>query len=203
MPIDLSDADAPEVASLYGRCADYFMLQDGMAPTLADAQALFTDVPPEKEARDQIVLGWRCGEDLSAIAAILRDYPCDGTWYLGFMIVDANLRGRGLGRSIYAAIEKWAATRGATEIRLAVLEANEAGERFWRSLGFDEVRRVGPDRFKVRRHRRIELSRHIDSGLVAGESQWLPERKPPVAEVGVCPLSKMSSLWIPSFRSGR
>jgi ribosomal protein S18 acetylase RimI-like enzyme len=170
-PIRLSEADAPEIASLYGRCADYSVLQDGVVPSLADAHELFTDVPPEKNAHDQTVLGWRCGEDLNAIAALLRDYPCDGTWYLGFMIVDAKLRGRGLGRSMYAAVETWAATRGATEIRLAVLEANEAGERFWRSLGFGEVRRLELNRFKLRRHRRIELSRYIGPGFVVGESQ--------------------------------
>src|SRR3546814_1146121 len=60
-----------------------------------------------------------CSSDL---AAILRDYPRDGTWYLGFMIVDAAQRGRGVGRSIYSTVESWAAARGATEIRLAVLE---------------------------------------------------------------------------------
>lgn len=161
LPVQLSEADAPEVASLYWRCADYFMLQDRAAPTLSDARELFTDVPPGKDPCDQIVLGWRHGEGLAAIAAILRDYPRDGIWYLGFMIVDSRLRGQGLGRSAYAAIETLAAARGATEIRLAVLEANEAGERFWRSLGFGEVRRVGPDRFKLRSHRRVELSRRI------------------------------------------
>src|SRR3546814_998315 len=67
------------------------------------------------------------------------------------MIVDAAQRGRGVGRSIYSTVESWAAARGATEIRLAVLEANEAAERFWRSLGFIEYRRVGPDTFKMRR----------------------------------------------------
>jgi ribosomal protein S18 acetylase RimI-like enzyme len=170
-PITLSEADAPRVASLYERCADYFLLQDGAAPSLADARELFTDVPPGKEPRDQIVLGWRRGGDLDAIAAILRNYPRDGIWYLGFMIVDPGLRGRDLGRSIYAAVEELAAAGGATEIRLAVLEANEAGERFWRSLGFSEVRRVGPDRFKLRKHWRVELSRHIDSGICGGESR--------------------------------
>lgn len=66
---------------------------------------------------------------------------------------------------LVAAIERWAAARGAKEIRLAVLEANEAGERFWRSNGFGELRRVGPDTFKMRSHRRIELSRHINGGF--------------------------------------
>jgi GNAT superfamily N-acetyltransferase len=167
-PTELSEADVPDVASLYDRCADYFLLQDGVAPALADAYELFTDVPPETDAHDQTVLGWKDGDRLYAIATILRDYPRGGTWYLGFMIVDPIRRGRGMGRSIYAAIEDWAAARGANEIRLAVLEANEAGERFWRSNGFSEFRRVGPDTFKMRSHRRIELSRHINGGFVPG-----------------------------------
>src|SRR3546814_14508026 len=75
-------------------------------------------------------------------------------------------RGRGVGRSIYSTVESWAAARGATEIRLAVLEANEAAERFWRSLGFIEYRRVGPDTFKMRSHRRIELSRRLSGATV-------------------------------------
>jgi hypothetical protein len=44
-------------------------------------------------------------------------------------------------------------------MRLAVLEANVAGECFWRALGFEEIRRVGPDKFKEKRHCRVELSR--------------------------------------------
>ncbi|HEX8486122.1 GNAT family N-acetyltransferase [Sphingomonas sp.] len=170
-PTELSEADTPEVASLYARCADYFLLQDGVVPTPADAHELFTEVPPEKDAHDQTVLGWRGGDGLYAIAAILRDYPRDGTWYIGFMIVDATQRDQGIGRSIYAVIEDWAAARGASEIRLAVLEANEAGERFWRSLGFGECRRVGPDMFKMRSHRRIELSRHVNRSYVVGSDR--------------------------------
>jgi GNAT superfamily N-acetyltransferase len=84
---------------------------------------------------------------------------------------DAAQRGRGVGRSIYSTVESWAAARGATEIRLAVLEANEAAERFWRSLGFIEYRRVGPDTFKMRSHRRIELSRRLSGATVEGSNK--------------------------------
>ncbi|HEY0270140.1 MAG TPA: GNAT family N-acetyltransferase [Sphingomonas sp.] len=138
---------------------------------MADAGELFTDVPLEKDAHDQTVLGWKGSDGLYAIAAILRDYPRVGIWYLGFLIVDSARRGRGVGRSIYATVEDWAAARGATEIRLAVLEANEPGERLWRSLGFCEVRRVGPDTFKNRSHHRIELNRHLEGGFVEGDNQ--------------------------------
>jgi len=163
-PLKLTEADAAEIARLYARCSDYFLLQDGGTATLADACALFTDIPPGKDAHDQVVFGWRGHDGFYALAAILRDYPYRGTWYLGFMIVDSAWRGRGIGRSIYSTIENWAAERGAVAIRLAVLEANAAGERFWRSLGFTEVRRVGPDAFKARSHCRIELERRLDGG---------------------------------------
>ncbi len=55
---------------------------------------------------------------LMAVVAILRDYPSNGVWYLGFTIVDAAARGKDIGRSIYDTIERWAADRGAQEIRL-------------------------------------------------------------------------------------
>ncbi|WP_296540260.1 N-acetyltransferase, partial [Rhizorhabdus sp.] len=126
-------------------------------------------VPDVFSKMTKIAASGRLG--LYAIAAILRDYPRDGTWYLGFMIVDAAQRGRGVGRSIYSTVESWAAARGATEIRLAVLEANEAAERFWRSLGFIEYRRVGPDTFKMRSHRRIELSRRLSGATVEGSNK--------------------------------
>lgn len=165
-PVELTEADAADVFDLYTRCADYFLLQDGELPTPADARQLFMDVPTEKDPHEQTVLGWKTQIGLYALAAILRDYPRKGTWYLGFMIVDAGVRRRGLGSSIYAEVEAWAGKRGATEIRLAVLETNGAGVQFWRSLGFSDVRRVGPDPFKMRTHYRIELSRCLPNYLI-------------------------------------
>src|SRR3546814_3648603 len=39
-PIKLTQVDAADVADLYNRCSDYFLLQDGAAPTLDDAREL-------------------------------------------------------------------------------------------------------------------------------------------------------------------
>ena len=160
-PKSLDETDAIAVAQLYARCAGYFLMQDGEPPALSDARALFTDVPPEKQPQDQTVLGWQGTDELDALVAILRDYPAEGIWYLGLMLVDPALRRQGMGRSLYATVEQWAAAQGATEIRLAVLEENAAAERFWRSLGFEERRRTGPDDFKGKSHRRVELHRHL------------------------------------------
>ena len=170
-PSILTEHDAGDVADLYARCTDYFMLQDGEPATLGDAIDLFRDVPDEKTSADQTIMGWRDENGLIAVVAILRDYPSDRVWYLGFMIVDSAARGRGIGRSIYDMIEQWAAAHGAEEIRLAVLEANEAAERFWRSRGYRELRRVGPDTFKLRSHHRVELCRLLGSNLTASPAQ--------------------------------
>lgn len=170
-PSVLTEHNAGDAADLYARCTDYFMLQDGEPATLADAIDLFRDVPDERSSADQTVMGWRGENGLIAVGAILRDYPSDGVWYLGFMIVDPAAREQGIGRSIYNTIEQWAAARGAQELRLAVLEANEAAERFWRSLGYRELRRVGPNTFKSRSHHRIELCRPLGSNLAASLAQ--------------------------------
>ena len=170
-PLMLTEHDVGDVADLYARCTDYFMLQDGEPATPADALDLFRDVPEEKSAADQIVMGWRGENGLIAVAAVLRDYPSDGVWYFGFMIVDPAARGQGLGRSVYGMIEQWVADRGAQEIRLAVLEANETAERFWRSLSYRELRRVGPDTFKSRSHHRVELCRSMSDNTAASPTR--------------------------------
>ena len=115
-PSILTVHDAGDVADLYARCIDYFMLQDGEPATLADAIDLFRDVPEEKSSADQTIMGWRNENGLIAVSAILRDYPSDRVWYLGFMIVESAARGQGIGRSIYDAIEQWAVARGAEEM---------------------------------------------------------------------------------------
>jgi len=159
--VELTKSDAVAIADLFVRCADYFLLQDGVMPGLADAIALFSDVPPTKVEGDQVILGWRDDKGLYAVAAVLRDYPGDGIWYLGLLLIDPGHRGHGFGRTLYGEIDTWTTTHGAREMRLAVLEANGPGECYWRALGFEELRRVGPDPFKKKRHCRVELGRSM------------------------------------------
>ena len=50
----------------------------------------------------------------------------------------ASHRGRGLGRALLRAAEDYAASQGATEIRLGVLAKNDAARRLYRDYGFEE-----------------------------------------------------------------
>lgn len=164
----LTLADVEEISGLFKRCSDYFVLQDGVAATSADAHDLFLDLPPGFHANDQSVFGWRNSGQLAALVVILRAYPDADIWYLGLLIVDPERRSAGVGRAIYSVAERWAAEEGAREVRLAVLEANVEAHRFWCSIGFRQRRRVGPDNFKSKTHYRIELARSLNRPGFAG-----------------------------------
>jgi len=157
----LLPSQASAVLDLFERCRDYFLLQDGEPAAAADADELFADVPSTKVPDDQFVIGCWQGEKLAGLAALLMDYPGKADWYLGFFLVDPAARGRGLGRTFYAAIERWSAEQGAKRMMLSVIEANVPALQFWRSLGFELVRTVEATKFKQKLHVRQELARKL------------------------------------------
>jgi ribosomal protein S18 acetylase RimI-like enzyme len=52
-----------------------------------------------------------------------------------------NQRGQGLGLNFYQAFEDWVLKQGVKEISLCVIEINELGLKFWKSLGFKVIRK--------------------------------------------------------------
>jgi GNAT superfamily N-acetyltransferase len=135
----LSEIDSKGIASLYRECADYWTLVTGRVASSADVTTLLTDRPPTVAPSNKLVLGLHDGARLVAIVDALRDYPVEGTWWLGLLLITPESRGRGLGRRLYAALESWSATQGASEIRLCVQVQNTRGARFWQALGFVAV----------------------------------------------------------------
>ncbi len=132
----LSEIDCPGIESLYGECTDYWTLVTGRVANKADATNLLIDRPPMLAPSNKLVLGLRDGHRLLAIVDTLRDYPRDGIWWLGLLLITPELRGGGRGRRLYAALESWSATQGASEFRLCVQAQNTRAHKFWQSLGF-------------------------------------------------------------------
>jgi GNAT superfamily N-acetyltransferase len=54
------------------------------------------------------------------------------------MVVLPHLRGRGIGKALFAAIEDEARKRGACKVTLEVLSGNEAAKRLYASLGYGD-----------------------------------------------------------------
>ena len=62
----LQSEDGPIVQALPERCADYFEIVTGLLPGPAEAQSLFTDLPPDKTYADKILSVYSISQPPSA-----------------------------------------------------------------------------------------------------------------------------------------
>ncbi|WP_431991490.1 GNAT family N-acetyltransferase [Streptomyces albogriseolus] len=89
------------------------------------------------------VLLARGGGLLVGIAVTLSAHPdpADPDPWIGLLMVDASLHGRGHGRRLAGLVEDRLRAAGHTAVRLAVLEDNTQGLAFWTALGYTEIDR--------------------------------------------------------------
>lgn len=138
--LDFSEGDA--LQALLERCEDYFHLVCGTPPGSSAAQALFTQVPEGKDTGDKILIGiFGSTGSLVGVLDVIRDYPAPAEWFLGLLLLEPRQRNFGLGGQSYRAFERWATGSGAQHIRLGVVEQNEGAYRFWRRMGFEQMRK--------------------------------------------------------------
>jgi ribosomal protein S18 acetylase RimI-like enzyme len=141
--IELSSADIPALQAFYEDNDDYFLAVNGGPPASDEAhKSIHEPLPAGFTYTKKWVIGWfdDAGAML-AMASVVSDLLAPRVWHVGLFIADRRLRGKGFGKASYAALEAWAIANGAAWIRLGVVEGNARAERFWRSLGFTEIRR--------------------------------------------------------------
>lgn len=71
------------------------------------------------------------------LAAVFVDQKDDSLCHLVSMWIDPDHRRRGLGSELLAAGIGWARKRGATQLRLGVVDGNSTAVRLYRQAGFD------------------------------------------------------------------
>ena len=159
----LQTGDLASLQDLLGRCGDYFKLVSGAPPSPSEAENLLTDCPPGKDLESKFVLGVsQAGGKLIAVMDVAQDYPEEGDWWLGLLLLDPHYRSQGLGRSLYTAFESWARNNGVQNMFLGVLEANPRARRFWQCLSFEMVERRPAALFGDREHIVIVMKRSLN-----------------------------------------
>jgi RimJ/RimL family protein N-acetyltransferase len=154
-PVD--EQDGSELDALLVRCADFIRMSEGLDPVPGDGRLLIEERPQDAPEVQKLVLGLFDGPCLIGVLDLLKDYPADGTWYLGLMLIEPARRREGLGTAVFEALQGWVADQGGRAIRLAVIAENAAGERFWDRLGFRQIGTVDQDLGHFRRTlRRME-----------------------------------------------
>ena len=82
-----------------------------------------------------------------------------GTWSILLLLLEPTARRQGLGSAVHAAFARWAASRGARRLLVAVSEANGQALHFWRDrMGYTETAasRPSPAAAMYRRSRQME-----------------------------------------------
>jgi GNAT superfamily N-acetyltransferase len=145
-PILYDETNIAKRQSLFERCVDYFEMAEGAPAAPGTAWEGLTDGPSEHVPQDVICFGIT---DTSGLVIadlwVLRHHRQRHQWYLGLFLVDPSHRGKGWGRAIYQAFERWLITQEARSILLAVVAPNKRAMAFWESNGF-AFRQRYPDR---------------------------------------------------------
>ncbi|MGB6168698.1 MAG: GNAT family N-acetyltransferase [Geitlerinemataceae cyanobacterium] len=158
----LTRKDTHLLQGLYDRCAEFFILTDGLAPSPTAADEEFDDVPEGKTAEDVYIFGlFDSRNNLLGEISAVRHYPDVQTWWIGLMMLDPEYRGQGLGADFFRGFEHWVSAQGISQISLVAIEANETGLQFWKRMGFEAIRKTPPRQYKAKTHAVYVLSRAI------------------------------------------
>lgn len=149
----LSLEDNESVEQLCEKCSDYYLLNAGVLPSKKEIDEIFTVLPPNKKYEDKYVLGiYGLDNELVGIVDIVKDFPNNGEWMLGLMLIEPKERENGLGKTAHKALIEWATAFGAKSFRIGVVEDNHRGANFWSSLGYTKIKEVNME-FTAKTHK--------------------------------------------------
>ena len=86
---------------------------------------------------------------------LITGYPESDDAFIGWLMVDGDMQGRGVGSGIFADVRAALKAAGYDYISLAVIKKNEEAVRFWQGQGFRMVEEtVSTDGYEVFRYAR-------------------------------------------------
>jgi GNAT superfamily N-acetyltransferase len=165
--VELDASDVPALQRFFEANPEYFLNVTGEGPAADEALHELHDAPPADVTLSRT---WLLGfvDDAGALvgmANVASDFMAGGVWLIGLFVVASSLHGTGTSQALYRALESWVRGNGARWIRLAVVVGNVKPERFWRKVGYTEVRR----RSGVAMGERVNTLRIMVKPLAGGE----------------------------------
>ncbi|MCT4594548.1 MAG: GNAT family N-acetyltransferase [Anaeromicrobium sp.] len=125
------------------RCSDYFQIERDDCPSINEGYEILNMLPPDKKYSDKFVFGvFNKKSYLVGVVDIVKDYPVKGEYMLGLMLIDPIERGRGLGKKLHHFLIEWSINLEADKLRIGVVEKNYKAYEFWKSRGYEEVKRT-------------------------------------------------------------
>lgn len=136
-PITANRETEAAVQALHERAADYVLRIWGLPADPDSGRDFFARLPPGRTQEHKHTLGVFDGDRMVGCIDLVRGWPDEATAVIGLLLLEPAVRGQGVGRLAWQAIETQA--RAWPEIRFlraVVVESNDVARPFWEHLGF-------------------------------------------------------------------
>jgi uncharacterized protein len=134
-PVTLNSQEL--VLSLFESSPDYFLKVEGCLPSIATVHDAILGKPQRLHSgyKKEFLIVRQDGRAI-ATCELHINHPDDTIAYIGLLLVREDLKGKGLGKACYQAVERYVCDRyGCKSIRLGVSDENDVSG-FWSKLGF-------------------------------------------------------------------
>ena len=128
----------------------------GKVPTRESLTEIISEVPDGVSMTCKHFVGFYNDDDvLIAVMDLITGYPETDDAFIGWLMVDGEMHGRGIGSGIFADVRAAMKAAGYDYMSLAVVKNNEEALKFWKEQGFKEVEEtVSTDGYDVIRMER-------------------------------------------------
>jgi GNAT superfamily N-acetyltransferase len=125
------------VLSIFECSPDYFTRVEGCLPSMSTVHEAILGKPhaPCPEYKKEFLIIRQDGRAIGT-AELHVNHPHSETAYIGLLLIREDMKGKGIGRACYQAVEKYLRDRHESKfIRLGISEQNDVSG-FWSKLGF-------------------------------------------------------------------
>ena len=110
-------------------------------PTKENLREDLYALPPNKTMADKFFVGFYDKNALVAICDIIKGYPNEDTIFIGLLMLDYALQGKGVGTQIVKELFDYFKEQGFKSIELSYIKGNPQSKAFWHKNGFVETGR--------------------------------------------------------------
>ncbi len=133
-----TENDLGEILEIFKKSPDYFMKVEGCFPAEFTAKQELLGGPAKKNPdyfKEFLIIEHE--ERAIGVLDLHANHPETGVCYIGLLLIEESLFGKGLGRKCYLLAEDYIKRSfGCKKIRLGVSDANDVSA-FWKKVGFE------------------------------------------------------------------
>ena len=136
---DITASDISPVYRLAKSNAKYYEYM-GTVPTRESLTEVISQLPEGATMQHKHFVGFYNADDvLVAVMDLITGYPEADDAFIGWLMVNGEMQGRGIGSGIFADVRAAMKAAGYDYLALGVIESNEEAVKFWKAQGFEET----------------------------------------------------------------